>query len=260
MKINSIILCGIMLTACNCVSKIENIAAGTDGSTSDFSNSTSTDTDTGIFTSTEYSNSTEISSESDSSSTTTFISDLNFVESSSSSSGDFTTGEIVAKCNNSETGECKVFVTSMSTFPNIGIEGFDKFCTEIECGSNFVCDPYQALIRKNGNFWGPFENFNGQYVLPSGKVIASGTDSLQFASSINENEAGVVIPNKTSVWTGFDSLFFTCFSNNVSWETNDPQRFGDIGYVGGVNETWYTGEQISCNSTAHVICVEKVKE
>ena len=165
MKINPIILCGIMLTACNCVSKIENIAAGTDTSTSDFSNSTSTDTDTGIFTSTEYSNSTGISSESGSFSTTTFISDLNFVESSSSSSSDFTTGEVIEKCNNSETGECKVFVTSMSTFPN-----------------------------------------------------------------------------------------------NVSWETNDPQRFGDIGYVGGVNETWYTGEQISCNSTAHVICVQKVKE
>lgn len=247
MKINSFIFCGIILTACNCTSTI--VDHSTDTGTLGYSESS---TDVGVFTSTDSSFGSESTS---SDSTTYYASDLNFVESSSTAND-----EPTLLCNNSDEGKCRVFVSSLKTFPNIEGEGFDNFCTSIMCGSEWTCEPFKALIRTDSDFWSPFSKFNGEYVLPSGKVIATGTDSLQYASSINEDETGKIVPDKTLVWTGFNHLNFTCHNNNVPWKTNHPDQFADIGYVGGVNETWYTGEQVSCNTTAHVICVEMVKE
>jgi hypothetical protein len=250
MKINSIILCGIVMTACNCTTEFKN---STTDATSSSSTTTST-SETGIFTSTEYSDSNSSASSDFSSGSTTFVSDLNSVESGSSD-----TGETIAKCNNSETGECKVFVTSMSTFPNIKVDGFDNFCTIMACGSDFICKPYRAVIRRDSSFWEIFSSFEGSYVLPSGKVVASGNDSLEFSNSINENELGELVSNKTPVWSGFEGILTTCPAND-SWQTNDPLLFGDVGYVGGVNSAWYTGHKVSCNDVAHVICVEVAKE
>jgi len=241
----------VILSACNCVSsnKIEtNIT-----STGYLSGSSST-TDPGVFSTTVENTNTSTSelsssSTSDTSESGSFGPDLGNESSS-------TTGESIPLCNSSETGVCNVFVSSEKTAPNIWTTGFDEFCTAIKCGSNEVCKPYRALIRTENGFWEHFSGFNGSYVLTSGKVIATGTDSLEYASSINEDESGNVLPNKTLVWTGFTGLFWTCYTGTTPWRTNDPIQFGDAGYIGGEANTWYSAEKIPCQNYARVICVE----
>ena len=168
-----------------------------------------------------------------------------------------TTGEALPDCRNGDPeATCKVFVSSGEAAADLGVEGFHALCTDLACNASMVCGEYRAVIRVSGAFWEPFYGFTGNYVLPSGAVVASGFNSLPLATSINEDETGEIVAGKSIVWTGYSGLDAACADNGALWATISPNVLADVGYVGGDGASKWSVEQVGCDSYARVYCVE----
>lgn len=247
------ILALLILNNCSNVTQIKNVENTSTTQSDDSTTLPPTFTSTEFSTSSFGSSSSTTEIDNTSSTTDDTTGDSTTIDDISSSS----TGEPVLKCNKTETGECNVFVASQQVFPDMGVEEFANFCTTIACNSETAeCGKYKALVRENNDFWEAFTDYEGEWKLPSGKVVASGNASLEFSNSINENEFGNSVPNKTLIWTGFVGMYFTCFNVNTPWTSKNKFQLGDIGFVGGADNTWYTGTQIPCDTSANIICVE----
>ncbi len=218
--------------------------------------------------SSSFGSSSESSNDSSSESSTTFdlvessgfestsTTDFDLKDSSTSLNSDFgdslTTFDF-SECNQATNSKCNVFVSSASIAPDIGVIGFNDFCTKLACDAG-ICGNYHALIKGNGNFWG-FSNYKGDYQSPSGIVVAT-KGNLETSLPFIENEFGVNVPPDSKVFTGFSSLFNTCPWEQNPWKSNKSDQDVNIGFVGGLNKTWYTTGYIKCSEVARVYCVE----
>lgn len=186
----------------------------------------------------------------------TSTTDFDLKDSSTSLNSDFgdsSTTFDFPECNQATNSKCNVFVSSASIAPDIGVIGFNDFCTKLACDAG-ICGNYHALIKGNGDFWG-FSNYKGDYQLPSGIVVAT-KGNLETSLPFIENEFGVTAPPDSKVFTGFSSLFNTCPWENNPWKSNKSDQDVNIGFVGGLNKTWYTTGYVKCSEVARVYCVE----
>lgn len=167
-----------------------------------------------------------------------------------------TTGDVLPACRNGDTeATCVAFISSVVAPPDITADGFNTLCTDLACNAFVTCSEYRAVIRTSPDFWSPFADFVGHYVLTDGSVVAEGGD-LSNAGPITITEYGKAAPNKALVWTGYDSLFWTCAVNGTSWIDAAADNFTQVGHAGGEGESKWSAEQVGCDSLARVYCVE----
>lgn len=178
---------------------------------------------------------------------------------STASTGDgstSTTGELLPACRNGDTeASCIAFISSVVAPPDLTVEGFNTLCTDLACNAFATCSEYRAVIRTGPDFWAPFAGFLGRYVLTDGSVVAVSGD-LENTLPIILTEAGEVVPNKALVWTGYDSLFWTCALQGQPWIDAAADNFTQVGNVGGEGVSKWSAEQVSCDTYARVYCVE----
>jgi len=177
--------------------------------------------------------------------------------SGSGSSGSTGVPMIPSKCTE---GECLIFISSIPILPNQGVDGLHSVCQTLaeEAGHT---GSFQALIRTLDGFWEPFQN-PGQYVLFSGKLVASGDlgglSSEPLISPVLENEKGETVSEKSPVWTGFSlkGTWNTCSVDQNLWADGSANTLGKIGRAGSSDHTWVSEDMVPCNSAAHLYCVE----
>lgn len=167
-----------------------------------------------------------------------------------------TTGDVLPACRNGDTeATCVAFISSVVAPPDITADGFNTLCTDLACNAFVTCSEYRAVIRTSPDFWSPFADFVGHYVLTDGSVVAE-DGNLENADPIIVTEAGEVVPNKTLVWTGYESLFWTCAVDGAPWTDAAADNFTQVGHAGGEGESKWSAEQVGCNEQARVYCVE----
>ncbi len=177
----------------------------------------------------------------------------NFSDDENSSGSGSTTEIYISSCGKSN-GHCNIFVSSIVTTPNIGIDLLDKFCEDLAFIAG-IEGKYHALIKGEKGFW-EFTDYKGLFTSPSGIPLVIGISNLSKSLPINENEFGWKVSEKTKVFTGYDSLFLTCPFGINPWSSNDKDQNVNIGYVEGTEKTWYNVGQIKCSESARIYCVE----
>lgn len=216
----------------------------------------SSTTDPGVFSSTAEPDTTS-SSETTGDDSTPSSGDASSTSSTSTGEASTSTGAMLPACRDGDPdAACWVFVTSAVTSPNLLAAGFDQLCQDLACNAGAPCGEYRALLRVDGDFWGPFAGFSGRYILTSGVTVAQGVNGLESALPITLDETGAEVPNKSSVWTGYSGTFMTCLAGQTPWGTTAANTYGDVGYVGGAGESKWSAEQATCDTQAHIYCVE----
>lgn len=155
-----------------------------------------------------------------------------------------------------------IFVSSIESSPDFGVFSPDVFCNQVACGVD-DCG-FTALLRYETTFWGPTEDFQGRYVMPSGTIVSEGLDGIQHPiNRPNEDESGNLVPAGSPVWTGYNPdvpelTCYTCDENKICtpWSGQGEGKEGRVGVVGGVESFWYDESTIPCNSAARVYCVQ----
>lgn len=155
--------------------------------------------------------------------------------------------------------DCRlVFVSSSFVLPNLGEEGFHKKCQELATAAGHP-GIFKALIMTEKGFWKDFQNYQGQYVLYSGTLVADPGGLKSLVSPILENEKGEVVPPKSAIWTGFSAeylLDFTCNIGQMLWADNLKENMGVVGLAGGAGSSWYDEGQAPCHSSLQIYCFE----
>lgn len=212
-----------------------------------------------VMTSTDAGSTSTGESTGDSSTSSGGVDDSSSTSSSTGDAGDSTstTGAVLPDCRDGDPeATCKVFVSSAMTPPDILVEGFNALCSSLACSvPGEACVEYRAVIRSSNDFWAPFAGFTGTYTLLDGSVVAESGD-LHSALPITLTETGDVVPNKALVWTGYESLFWTCAQVPTPWATAEASTYTQVGHAGGYGESKWGAEQVTCDILARVYCAE----
>jgi len=167
------------------------------------------------------------------------------------------TGEVLPECRNGDPDAvCRVFVSSAVAPANLLAGGFDTLCTDLACNASAPCAEYRALVRVDGDFWGPLAGFAGRFVLTSGATVAQGVNGLEASLPIILDETGAEVSSKEAVWTGYSGAFMTCLAGMTPWGSTAANTYGDVGFAGGEGESKWSAQQVTCDTMARVYCVE----
>lgn len=155
----------------------------------------------------------------------------------------------------------RIFVTP-GTYPgNLNsLEGADGIC-QSEADHNGLGGTYKAWLSDVDS--GPSSNFvryRGDYITPTGIVVAHGWDDLTDGTLLNpinitsqSEEFITYVWTNTQVGGNIDTYDTHC----ANWTSNDASAAGMVGHSNWIDSHWSEYRALSCSQALAIYCVEQ---
>jgi len=147
------------------------------------------------------------------------------------------------------------------------MSGFDLDTANDTC-SNLAKDAqlehWQTFIAALGTSDEPLSSrlgsFGGQYVNTKGERVALANDKLfsgMLEAEVDRDEHGQTVnEGSTFAWTGSLHTGASSGLDCEAWESVSLFARGSVGLLGAKDATWLSHMDLSCNTSAHLYCVQ----